>query len=253
MTLLVLGGTMESRRMTSRLLDADVRLIYSQAGRARTPNLDCEIVSGGFACRGGLSRFLEDRRITAVLDTTHPYAQLISTTAAQATRSCSVPCWRYERPAWEPTENDHWSSFSCWQALLSALKEKQSVFLTTGQLAPQVLAQLDIYRQAGQRQVLRTVMEPPAEQRENMIWIQDVGPFSLEQELELLVRYHVDALVSKNSGGSATAAKLLAARQLDIPVFLLQRPSLPPVDRTFDSETECLNFVLDWWPHPRFP
>ena len=37
----------------------------------------------------------------------------------------------------------------------------------------------------------------------------------------------IDALVTKNSGGSLTYAKIVAARQLGIPVIMVQRPPLP--------------------------
>jgi precorrin-6A/cobalt-precorrin-6A reductase len=57
----------------------------------------------------------------------------------------------------------------------------------------------------------------------------------VEDELAVMQNYGVDVLVSKNSGGSAVAAKLEAARSLEIPVLMLERPRLPAVDREFDN------------------
>lgn len=52
------------------------------------------------------------------------------------------------------------------------------------------------------------------------------GPFNLVQERSLLQTYKIEAIVSKNSGGNATYPKILAARELEIPVVMVQRPEL---------------------------
>lgn len=53
------------------------------------------------------------------------------------------------------------------------------------------------------------------------------GPFTVADETTLLREYLIDVLVTKNSGGEATAAKLTAARQLGLPVVVVRRPPLP--------------------------
>lgn len=50
------------------------------------------------------------------------------------------------------------------------------------------------------------------------------GPFHIEDELELFKRLRIDLLVTKNSGGSATYAKIEAARALGIEVVMIERP-----------------------------
>ena len=67
------------------------------------------------------------------------------------------------------------------------------------------------------------------------------GPFSLDDELKTLVSLNIDALISKNSGGMATEAKLNAARVLSIPVLMVERPSLPEC-----TEAHSLNDALAW-------
>jgi precorrin-6A/cobalt-precorrin-6A reductase len=65
--------------------------------------------------------------------------------------------------------------------------------------------------------------------------ILDRGPFDLDAERSLLVDHQIDLVVSKNSGGAATAAKLAAARELGIAVVMVDRPGpagLPTVATT---------------------
>jgi precorrin-6A/cobalt-precorrin-6A reductase len=51
-------------------------------------------------------------------------------------------------------------------------------------------------------------------------------PFTVEQERAWMLEHGIDAMVSKNSGGS-TDAKLQVARELGLPVVMVERPLLP--------------------------
>ncbi|MGC2415551.1 MAG: precorrin-6A/cobalt-precorrin-6A reductase, partial [Stellaceae bacterium] len=67
------------------------------------------------------------------------------------------------------------------------------------------------------------------------------GPFSLAAERHLIERYAIDVLVCKASGGAATEAKLIAARELSLPVIMVRRP--PPEQ---GSAVETVEAALDW-------
>jgi precorrin-6A/cobalt-precorrin-6A reductase len=62
------------------------------------------------------------------------------------------------------------------------------------------------------------------------------GPFALDDERQLLRTYAIEAIVSKNSGGDATYAKITAARELGLPVVMIQRPPLPEGERVADVQ-----------------
>lgn len=243
MTLLVLGGTTEGRRLAASLTEQGIALVYSVAGLVRMPDLDCQVISGGFTQFGGLSRFVRGHGISAIVDATHPYAQGISTKAVESAKACGVPCWRYQRPEWRAGAGDDWREFATVEALMHELSDKESVFLTAGQLDQKSLDALLLYEQQGQRQVLRTAVKPQIPLPPGMRWIQAIGPFDIEQERRLMAEHQIDVVVSKNSGGQATAAKLTVSRERGIPVYMQARPALSEADKEFENIAECERFI----------
>lgn len=228
MNLLILGGTNDALRLSDRLHQKGVSVIYSLAGLVRVPERDYQVVTGGFSQYGGLSSFIGQHAIAGILDATHPYANIISDTAYKAADVSRVPYWQFDRSAWEKQANDNWFEYENWDQLCSMLGGKKSVFITTGQLDTQTLDSLST--KLTTKILIRTAIKPAAafdsnlEVQAKIQWIQAIGPFTLEQEINLMQEYDIDALVSKNSGGDATVSKLHAARQLLVPVYLLKRP-----------------------------
>ena len=250
--LLLLGGTADARHMTKALLEMSsaqkqpLQIVYSVAGLVRTPNLPCEVLVGGFSQFGGLATYIRDQKIDAILDVTHPFAATMSSTAVSVAKDLGIPCWRFHRPEWQQQAGDNWCLFDDWQALIPALAGKQSVLLTAGQLTQDAMDQLVAQTGDDQRLILRTAAPPRVELPASVEWIKGIGPFRLEDEQALFEQYGVDALVTKNSGGASTEAKLHAARELDVEVFMLQRPELPDADQQFSDITEGVAVIRDW-------
>ena len=228
MNILILGGTSDARKVVKALdergLLPRIQITYSVAGLVRIPELPCRVISGGFTQFGGLEAYLKNHNIDLLLDVTHPFAEKMSTTAVHAASRVRIPCWRFHRQAWQQQPNDKWHSFANWSDLLEQCAAYTSIFLTAGQLQPSVMDKLVPMAQAGQHQVLRTAAPSQVELPESMQWVKAIGPFKHEDELALLKQHKVDLLISKNSGGKATEAKLSAARALGIDVFMLERP-----------------------------
>jgi precorrin-6A/cobalt-precorrin-6A reductase len=227
-TLLILGGTSEGFAVAKAAVDvAGLRVISSLAGRVASPRaVPGEVRIGGFGGVDGLAAFLKDNAVRAVIDATHPFAVRMGFNAAEACARTGVSLLRLARPAWQPVAGDRWEAVDGWEAAVTALRaSSRRVFLTVGrqELAPFI--GLD-----GLWFLIRTIETPdlaPAFSAAEIVLAR--GPFRLEDELALLRRHRIDTIVCKNSGGSATEAKLIAARQLGLRVVMLRRPARPDV------------------------
>ncbi|MGB1258027.1 MAG: precorrin-6A/cobalt-precorrin-6A reductase [Thiolinea sp.] len=244
-----MGGTGQALQLAQKLLQQGHSLIYSIAGLVRQPDLPCPIISGGFTQFGGMAAFIRARKIGLIIDATHPYAAQISQHAVTAAQDCGIPCWRLQRPAWQAVDGDNWSEFVDWEDLLPALHGYERVFLSQGRLSAQQLNALIQHRRPGQQYYLRTAVKPVLDLPDWIESIQAIGPFSDADELALFRQLKIDALVSKNSGGEMTVAKLRTARELGVPVLFLRRPGLPEADKAFIEENDLLDGLLEWGQH----
>ncbi|MEH6345210.1 MAG: precorrin-6A/cobalt-precorrin-6A reductase [Bermanella sp.] len=251
MRLLILGGTAQAKWLAQACIDNGIKCIYSIAGLVRIPQLDCEINIGGFSKLGGLGVFIKREHITAILDATHPYAKKMSDQAVRSARDCNIPVWRYQRPTWLKTPLDNWQEHDDWPDLLLAIKLSKSIFLSAGQPSAQVLNVLSNYQADGQQQTLRTAVPCEHVLPKNMEWIKAIGPFSWQQEFELMASRKIDALITKNSGGSATQEKLKVAQALGIKVHMLKRPILEKSDKEFNDLKASKDFLVDWHKNER--
>ncbi len=251
MRLLLLGGTAQAKWLAQACIDNGINCIYSIAGLVRIPELSCPINIGGFSQSGGLDAFIKRENISAIMDATHPYAKQMSDQAVCSAKECGIPIWRYQRPAWVKTPLDNWQEHDDWPTLLLSIKKSKSVFLSAGQPSKAVLKVLNEYQKNGQQQTLRTAVPCEHVLPKNMHWIKAIGPFSWQQEFELMASREIDALISKNSGGSATQEKLKVAQALGIDVHILKRPDIEKCDKEFNDLKTSKDFLVDWHKNER--
>ena len=223
---LILGGTTEARRLAADLTatPAAPRVTTSLAGRVAAPRLPAgDVRIGGFGGPEGLARWLREHAVDALIDATHPFAGTISHNAAQAAATAHVPLLALRRPGWVPARGDTWhrvGSLDEAAAALPALGHR--VFLTTGRMGLAHFAHLtDLWF------LMRSVDAPEPPYPPRMETLLARGPFTLEDERELLRRHRIDVVVTKDSGGAATAPKLTAAREAGLPVVIVERPPVP--------------------------
>ena len=226
MRVLILGGTTEGNALARALAGRrDLAPVLSLAGRTAAPALPpIAHRTGGFGGTDGLSRYLADERVAAVVDATHPFATRISLHAALACARSAVPLARFTRPPWTPGTWDRWTPVPDLPAAAAAIGAlPRRVLLTVGRLG------LAAFRAAPQhRYVIRTIEPPePADLPPDHGLLFDRGPFRIDEEEALMRRERIDVLVTKNSGGEAAQAKLEAARALALDVVMVDRPPSP--------------------------
>lgn len=220
---LILGGTTEAAAL-AEAMDGRWLPLTSLAGRTTARRkLAGAVRVGGFGGIPGLVQWLDEHRPIAVIDATHPFARQMPHNAAAACTAAGVPRLRLVRPMWQRVPEDRWTEVVDAEEAARILPcFGKTAFLSTANEALALFLEL-----AGwMRLVLRTI-EPLSGLPPGVVALQARPPFVLADELELLRRYGVDVLVSKASGGSATLAKIEAARQLSLPVVMLRRPLLP--------------------------
>jgi precorrin-6A/cobalt-precorrin-6A reductase len=220
-TLLILGGTGEARALAARA--AGWRVVTSLAGRVRDPRLpEGQVRVGGFGGPDGLAAWLLAEGVGAVVDATHPFASRISASAVAAARAAGVPLLALHRPGWRAEPGDDWRrvpSVAAAAEALPALGER--VMLTTGRQSLDAFADLDLFF------LVRTVDPPSTRLPRRHHLVLDRGPYTVDGEAALMREHAIDVLVTKDSGGTMTAAKLVAARQREIPVVMVDRPPMP--------------------------
>lgn len=216
---LILGGTTEGRELAAAC-QGRFSTVSSLAGRTTSPIIPAgELRIGGFGGPGGLADYLRAARINAVVDATHPFAATMTGHAAAATAAVGVPFLVLRRPGWTEQPGDNWQRVPTVEAAAAALRPGR-VFLTTGRQEIGAFAgRFDCFFLA------RSVEPPVPPMPADLDVIIDRGPFTVEGEKRLLAG--MDVLVTKDSGGAD--AKLVAARELHVPVLMIDRPVLPDV------------------------
>jgi precorrin-6A/cobalt-precorrin-6A reductase len=241
--ILILGGTTEARELAERLAKrTDLEIVVSLAGRTKSPAPQpVPVRTGGFGGAAGLAEYLDKQRIDALIDATHPYANIISANASAAAHQAGVPLMAFRRPPWRAVAGDRWTEAADVADAVRGLGERsRRVFVTLGrtELAALTTAPQHFY-------LIRSVdpVEPPLP-LPCVSYVTDRGPFSAADDRALMSAHAIDAVIAKNSGGVASYGKIAAARALGIDVIMLRRP-VPSTGLAVETVDE----VIAWLDH----
>lgn len=239
---LLLGGTTEASALARLLAEAGIAATLSYAGRTENPRAQpVPVRIGGFGGVAGLVDYLRAHRVTHLVDATHPFAATMSAHAAAAADQAGVPLLALTRPAWHPTAADRWTHVGSIEASVAALAgAPRRILLALGRMHVDAFAE-----QPQHHYLLRFVDAPHTPPRlPDYSLIVDRGPFSVEGDRALMQEHGIDLVVSKNAGGKGAEAKLIAARQLGLPVLMIDRPAMPARVEVHRPED-----VLTWLDH----
>jgi precorrin-6A/cobalt-precorrin-6A reductase len=222
MTVLILGGTAEARALADALAGEGPprRVVSSLAGRVARPRLPAgEVRIGGFGGPDGLRAWLEEHEVRAVVDATHPFAERISASALEACERSGTPLLRLEREGWRQRAGDRWRWVADLDEASRTFEHGTRVLLTTGRQGLAAFAHRD-----DAWFLVRCVDEPQPPLPANHELLLDRGPYTLAGELALIDAHGIEIVVTKDSGGVHTQAKLDAARERGLPVVIVRRP-----------------------------
>ena len=241
---LILGGTADAAALTAQIDRIEgVDTIASFAGRPQQRNQVSQgnrvsIRRGGFGGATGLANYLRSEQIDLLIDATHPFAAQISFNAAEAASQCGIGRLMLIRPPWEAQPGDKWIEVESHQEAANILPGlAQRIFLTIGR------QEIPAYSHLKNIWFLMRMIDSPDANTPvppgKLLW--EKGPFSYEEERALLQQYEIGVIVSKNSGGDATYPKIIAARELGLPVVMIKRPPNPGGEQVAD-----VNSALAW-------
>ena len=240
--LLILGGTGEAVALAGAVLarfGESIAVTTALAGRTRHPGpIPGNVRIGGFGGPDGLAEFIIDDAVDRLIDATHPFAAAISRSARIAAERTGVPRLVLRRPPWPRHPLDRWIEVDSVEAAATLVgRIGRRAWLTVGTSAVPAFS-----RATATRFLVRLIDPPraplPLRQYEVVL---GRGPFGVAEELRLLQHHRIDVLVCKASGGAATEAKLVAARELGLPVIIVRRPPAEP-----GPAVETVEAALDW-------
>ncbi|MGK7911930.1 MAG: cobalt-precorrin-6A reductase [Synechococcus sp.] len=240
MTIWLIGGTSESKRMAQCLTDWG----YSWRVTVATPSaaqLYTSLpgqVSAGRLTPSTIDRFLSTHSIRAIIDASHPFATQISQLAIQASQTHHLPYLRYERPSL-PLHPKTLLLPNFEAVLQPHYLDRQRVFLTTG------VKTLHLFADWHQRSHLWARILPGTSSRQQALTagfppdrlIQQRLPTRQEQaqhpeeqterERQLWRSLDISTVVTKEAGAAgAFALKQELALELKVQLIAIARPRM---------------------------
>ena len=246
--LAVIAGTSEATDLIAALPEQDSVTAFAatEYGKTILEGQHCMVRVGRLDADG--FRFAL-RGMDAVIDASHPFAQVVTETVRQGCAEMELPYFRLGRQKMTYDYSRVIRVESKEQAAACLAAIPGNILLTTG------VNTLSFYEKAipdfstrGWARILDTPdsRRAAADSKAHLIFA--IPPFSKEDTLELLEKYHIAVLVSKDSGRrGGVAEKMDAAKQMDIPVVLLGAPEeevhtisqvLESLDRYRKGETD---------------
>jgi precorrin-6A/cobalt-precorrin-6A reductase len=217
----------------------------SLAGRTTFPAaFPIPVRTGGFGGAEGLASFLRENGFDLIINATHPYATQMWRNAIDAARLADVPLVAFHRPPWTPTTADKWTQVDGVARAITVLgrRKARNVFLPLGH---KELIKFEAVPR--HRYLIRAIetFDPPLN-LPKASYLKARPPFDKASEIELLKKHSIDVMIVKNSGGSASYAKIVAARELGIEVIVIAGLSCLKSTTPGMSRIRCGRSFMPW-------
>lgn len=232
--ILIFAGTTEGRKLSECLSKADILhtvCVATEYGEIVLTENACAHVHRGRMDVEEMSAFISDGQFSAVVDATHPYAQVVTENIRNAMKGMDIPYIRLKRETDDSYDYDKIRSFECNEDCAEALLQiNGNILLTTGSKELSVYCG---YESLKDRLYVRVLpgLESLNLCNENGIMGKHIlalqGPFTVDMNEAMLRQYDISCLVTKKSGrAGGYIEKLEAAKRLDIPVYVVERANV---------------------------
>ncbi|WP_432665692.1 precorrin-6A reductase [Wukongibacter baidiensis] len=232
--ILVLSGTKDGREIVYGLLDKGYDLIVTTAtgyGKSLYEEKNGLRVVSERLDYDGMIKLINDNSVKLAIDATHPYADKVSDNIHKACNDLKIEYIRYQR---QESILDNYADIIEWavdynEAAEKLIEASGNVLLTTGSKTLEVFSsKLSVERLYARLLPTSSILKKCEDiglEPSNIIAMQ--GPFSKEMNIEIIKKYNIDILVTKDSGKvGGTIEKFEAAKEMGIPVIVISRPEL---------------------------
>ena len=230
--ILVLSGTNDGRLVVENLLNEGYQIIVTTAtdlGATLMEGHDHMAVVVGRLNGAEIKNFIMEKKIRLVIDATHPFAVEVSDNAMAACEEVGIQYLRFQRNACNVEEylNQVIRAEDYEDAAKKLRDIEGNILLTTGSKSLEIFAEaLDVKRLFPRILPMGNGIskcEGLGFSTANIIAMQ--GPFSQEMNEEIIKKYNIKILVTKESGVTGGVdCKLKAAEKLNIAVMVIDRP-----------------------------
>ncbi len=230
--ILVLSGTKDGRELVKRLHSKKYQLLITTAtdyGKDLINRIKGISVISKRLDYQEMVDLINNKGIKLVIDATHPYAEEVSKNSYRACKELNIPYIRYQR---QDTDFEKYLT----QVQFTANYEEAAklardiggnVLLTTGSKTLDIFAKEisaeNIYPRVLPMSTIIKKCELINIKPSNIIAIQ--GPFSVQMNVEIIKKYNINILITKDSGKiGGTLEKLEAAKLCGINTIIISRP-----------------------------
>lgn len=237
--ILIVGGTQEGNKLAEVFHHHKYDYTISYAGIVdKVYEKKFKKRIGGFGGKNGIIEYIKNNNISHVVDATHPFSNKISSNTLKACKFLNIPIVNFSRKPWFKNKGDKWIRVKNFYESTQYLKRKSKrIFLAIGR------KNLEFYKKFDHHFFLLRLLENKNNVSffPNQKCIISKGPFTVKQDINILKKYSIEMIITKNSGGSGAYSKIIAARQLNIPVVIISRPRTVSIKKVYDIAS-----VLDW-------
>jgi precorrin-6A/cobalt-precorrin-6A reductase len=251
-----MSGTEEGREIVKRLSDRGEGVVTTVATEYGQEIYE-KIGLGHLCLQGrldvsGLSELIRDNNIKTLIDATHPYAAQASLNAIKVSEECSIKYIRFQRPssvsdsastdeaAIKKLESVHFVNNMDEAVEWCRKSDRKNILLTTGFSSVEKFVKLkdekNIYVRMLPMPVHIEQCVKMGIKSSNILALQ--GPFSLELNKAIFNQYHIDVVVTKDSGKTGgVPEKIQAAMEIGIDTVVIQREEIdyPVICSTIDE------------------